>query len=1360
MVLRCHAPQPIAEAWQRAISGLNTEEDKLGWRLGFADVTLRFLVAVIAADHAGLGLAAPDNLAKLLGNKLATPSWGDWKSVGMTLAGEVLAKGGACAPQIAALMERDSEFMKHLGVLIDARNDVAHSDGRLHIGLREVREWSPKIEEPLREISRSLQVFRHHPVVVLESCTESALGDAFECRMTIYSGLEPYPHRVSAPARIELPPQPVLLSADGSALVLNPFIVAEPNRATDLREIRCLDRWNPKKKQLEYSDPRGGRRGPADFASWAPEQLVAFHRTNRARRSPLLADLHSDLDGPRAEGLELPGLIIEKRIGRGASSTVYLGRMRRGDRPPGEHVAIKVLHPIVAMDKNGRDRFQREYEILARLHHPGIVKVRDLSEEPRPHLVMDYVDGNDLQSEVEVKRNLSPKVAARLAIDVLHALEVAHAAGVVHRDVKPSNVIVDRAGSVRLVDFGIATAEHLARLTATVEAVGTTSFAAPEQLAGRSDVDERADLFAVGKLIEFLVLGPLHRRTPDDDLPAGLQAVLRKACNRDAELRFASAQDMRLALEERLSAGLQMGAPIQQGDVIATSYELLELSHHAPEGIWFFDGRELATGRECAVAAAVRKTSGDEALLAAVASHAERTGIHPPVAFDTDLVYAVLRTETDGRRAHDVLLGSAAELAPSDGLTSPASGAPYLAPLLRRLEGIGRQLGSVNPRTVILIVFEMVPPTLATLVAQLRVRRGEPPALRTAPPPTLGHWASTLRRELKRHRDLKTAAGVLEAVDELAAGRNAWAHSSGKGVASLPIQVEALGRCLYFAQELASDIEPAALAPVVMNVHGRWRYLVNVRNESAHYLDQDLADEHVLLIREPGLAHLIRVTEMEVVANTLTALRERFSWAQIRAERKVDLGSHPGFVDLVLQYKGTVKLAVEVRRPDALGDHPSPAVLEQLGRYVDALEVDLGAVTDGHRWWWYRNDSKLGLTQLAHDPEAGLNDVPIRLDRMVEDDERQNAWGDLAALDGEWNDRPAIEPAQVPPPETWAARVQHGMSADGLDFPIEVVATVLAGMATRRLCMIEGPPGSGKTSLVRALGREIGAQVTNIAVRANWSDPTDLVGYNNVMAGRFVATEFTTALYRAGLPKNVNRPWFILLDEVNLARFEGYFGDALHALENDEPSLLLTDEKLPFSPPNGLIDDGRRIPIPPNVWFFGTANYDETTYGLTDKVVDRAVMITLAGSLQFASSASAEREPMSLPAASLGGLGADDPDPTDRDFLTRVLEALEPDTWKRRFDLTLGLRTLRQALAMMGAISALGLPSELAADHMVATLVLRPFANERYRFNEQHRPLIRQLQTVLEAVWIENRGTRPVQSIRVLEGCLANIGRS
>jgi serine/threonine-protein kinase len=197
---------------------------------------------------------------------------------------------------------------------------------------------------------------------------------------------------------------------------------------------------------------------------------------------------------------------LERRLGGGGMAIVYEAWDERLDRP----VAVKVLADNLAEDADVRRRFLREARLAAQLSHPNVIAVYDAGEhDGRPYIVMEYGDGETLAEELSRRGRLPAHEASALAAEVARGLAHAHLAGIVHRDVKPANLI--RAnGSVKIADFGIAHALEGTRLTEAGTVLGTAAYLAPEQAAG-GEVTPAADVYALGAVLYELLAGrPPH----------------------------------------------------------------------------------------------------------------------------------------------------------------------------------------------------------------------------------------------------------------------------------------------------------------------------------------------------------------------------------------------------------------------------------------------------------------------------------------------------------------------------------------------------------------------------------------------------------------------------------------------------------------------------------------------------------------------------------------------------------------------------------------------------------------------------------------------------------------------------------
>ncbi|MFI0544926.1 protein kinase [Streptomyces sp. WSLK1-3] len=263
--------------------------------------------------------------------------------------------------------------------------------------------------------------------------------------------------------------------------------------------------------------------------------------------------------------------VLQSLLGEGGMARVYLGHDSVLDRP----VAVKLLRSDLAEQESFQLRFTREAKAVARLNHVNIVSVFDSGEDtgrgaPEPFIVMEYVEGCSLRELLDqhVAHSGAMPLALRIAIEVLAALAESHARGLIHRDVKPSNVMMTRRHSVKVMDFGIARATHsgLGSMTQTGMVVGTPQYLSPEQALGQP-VDERSDLYSVSCMLFEMVPGRLpfsgdsalgiayqHVQTPaptpsqcNPSLPASVDRLLAVALSKEPAKRYQSAEAMREA---------------------------------------------------------------------------------------------------------------------------------------------------------------------------------------------------------------------------------------------------------------------------------------------------------------------------------------------------------------------------------------------------------------------------------------------------------------------------------------------------------------------------------------------------------------------------------------------------------------------------------------------------------------------------------------------------------------------------------------------------------------------------------------------------------------------------------------------
>ena len=235
------------------------------------------------------------------------------------------------------------------------------------------------------------------------------------------------------------------------------------------------------------------------------------------------------MSGGIDEGVRLGSgrYVVQCRLGSGGAATVWLANDTVLERP----VAVKVLSEALAQDGNWLARFRREARLAASLSHPNLVSVYDFeAESERPYLVMAHMPGGSLYDRIQAGEHPEPE---RLVRDILAALEAIHGAGIIHRDIKPGNVLLAGDGTACLTDFGIARPEDATSLTQTGHIPGTARFMAPELWQGHP-ADESSDLYAAGVLL---------RQAVGDDASPGLHALIESLASAAPENRPASASE-------------------------------------------------------------------------------------------------------------------------------------------------------------------------------------------------------------------------------------------------------------------------------------------------------------------------------------------------------------------------------------------------------------------------------------------------------------------------------------------------------------------------------------------------------------------------------------------------------------------------------------------------------------------------------------------------------------------------------------------------------------------------------------------------------------------------------------------------
>ena len=291
-----------------------------------------------------------------------------------------------------------------------------------------------------------------------------------------------------------------------------------------------------------------------------------------------------------------PYRIIEQ-LGQGGMATVFKAYHASLDR----YVALKVLHPAFNQDPNFEARFQREARVVAKLEHQNIVPVYDYAEhEKRPYLVMKFIEGDTLKARMD-QSPLSSEEITKIVDAVGAGLAYAHKQGVLHRDIKPSNVLLTPDGQIYLADFGLARIAQAGESTLSSDMMlGTPQYISPEQAMGKSDIDQRTDLYSFGVMLYEMVVGkvPFSADTPfsiihdhiysplplprtvNPDVPEAVERVLLKALAKEPDDRYEDSMKLVAAFKESWN---EANVPMQGSDIKVSQVLRSEAEPVAPQ---------------------------------------------------------------------------------------------------------------------------------------------------------------------------------------------------------------------------------------------------------------------------------------------------------------------------------------------------------------------------------------------------------------------------------------------------------------------------------------------------------------------------------------------------------------------------------------------------------------------------------------------------------------------------------------------------------------------------------------------------------------------------------------------------------
>ncbi len=255
---------------------------------------------------------------------------------------------------------------------------------------------------------------------------------------------------------------------------------------------------------------------------------------------------------------------ILKELGRGGMGIVFQAH----DKELREQVAIKILSPILSTNVDALERLKREVSAARRVTHQNVIRIHDIAEMNGLHFVsMEYFHGQSLKEYIKQQGALSGIQAWQIASQICDGLDAAHRGGIIHRDLKSQNIIINANGHLKIIDFGLAHTTHMEGMTATGLIMGTPEYMAPEQVAGKR-VDERADIYSLGIILYELFTGrvpfkgesaigvgfmqmkeePVKPREINPQIPAHIEQVILKALEKEPSRRYSSVSELKLDL--------------------------------------------------------------------------------------------------------------------------------------------------------------------------------------------------------------------------------------------------------------------------------------------------------------------------------------------------------------------------------------------------------------------------------------------------------------------------------------------------------------------------------------------------------------------------------------------------------------------------------------------------------------------------------------------------------------------------------------------------------------------------------------------------------------------------------------------
>jgi serine/threonine protein kinase len=559
VICRYQLPYPLASLYRLAHSS-HEPSVRFGFALRLAEGIFRFLALVNLADAASL--RAPIKQMKVWLQTLETSGMGKLLGLFRATTEFLTGNAGPFVREVPSLLE--AEWAAAAAAVVEIRNRWTHDE--VQITNAEASPLLNDLTSPLRILLSKVQFLARYRLGTVQALR--ATGTTFSYYWYASRGMEEVCEPVALKGQ-EAPSDNLVMllhPEDGRALYLTPFFywgLTTGDRAAHHAWLHSLEKA-PDGEQLgryrhpvlrqdvvrrfpDTDDPDGGGVTLKEYL----QRLETWPGRVDLR---LLPESVQRLHDPLTPTSFDERYRIVGKLGEGGMGTVWEAE----DTHLHRRCALKMLRGDFARSPDTLRRFQREGKLLANLEHPGVVRVFDfgLGPDQVPYLVMELAEGEDLELRLAREGPLGPHAAAAILQQVLAALEAIHKAGVVHRDIKPGNLILS-GNAVRLVDFGIAAVQGGSRFTQTMDRMGTHSYMAPEQWQGQ--FSPRSDVYACGRLLFSLLAGRCPTGPEDKlgravaEVSAALEQVYETATAAEPGNRYPSARAMAEALAAALN---------------------------------------------------------------------------------------------------------------------------------------------------------------------------------------------------------------------------------------------------------------------------------------------------------------------------------------------------------------------------------------------------------------------------------------------------------------------------------------------------------------------------------------------------------------------------------------------------------------------------------------------------------------------------------------------------------------------------------------------------------------------------------------------------------------------------------------